>query len=194
MEVVNKECDFESLKQDIEETKNEYIHNKFEREKIESDYIRKRNDLIYYASLFDDISKKDIIKNILNSSNKEELAINKKILKEYKKLINDGFYIEMICNSESIKDLLEKDYNSLKSVMFYKISCIIIPIIQISITIFFNYEVLFFPYESIIRYFGTILGLYIPACVFDYLKEGVKDDMKSLNDLKYTLKEENKYL
>lgn len=192
MEVINKIDDFDSLKYDIEKTKNKYINNKIERENIKNDYIRQRNLLINYIGTFDDLSKKDILQKIIKEKEKEELEFNKRILKEYKKITNEEVFVETIINSEDIITLLKKDYSSLKYSMLYKVSCVIIPVVQIMITLSFNYGILFFPYNDVIKYLLTIIQLYIPAFLFDYIKECIKEDIEKIYDLKYTLKEENK--
>lgn len=192
MEVINKIDDFDSLKYDIEKTKNKYINNKIERENIKNDYIRQRNLLINYIDTFDDLSKKDIMQKIIKAKDKEELEFNKRILKEYKKIITEEVFVETIINSEDIITLLKKDYSSLKYSMLYKVSCVIIPVVQIMITLSFNYGILFFPYNDVIKYLLTIIQLYIPAFLFDYIKECIKEDIEKIYDLKYTLKEENK--
>lgn len=183
---------FDTLKEDIENTKKNYLNNKYSEDETKEMYLLQRNNLLNYINKFDDVSKKELINRVNSSETKTEFKKNKKILEEYKKLKNNEFFVDNVTYFDNIPDLIENDSKELKMAILLKIPCEIIGIIALAITIYFKYNILLFPFENLLEYFITMIFMYYSALFLDYTRESIKEDISELSKLKYTLKKDNK--
>ena len=190
MEIITN--NFDTLKEDIENTKKNYLNNKYSEDKTKEMYLLQRNNLLNYINKFDDVSKKELINRVNSSETKTEFKRNKKILEEYKKLKNNEFFVDNVTYFDNIPDLIENDSKELKMAILLKIPCEIIGIIALAITIYFKYNILLFPFENLLEYFITMIFMYYSALFLDYTRESIKEDISELSKLKYTLKKDNK--
>ena len=190
MEIITN--NFDTLKEDIENTKKNYLNNKYSEDETKEMYLLQRNNLLNYINKFDDVSKKELINRVNSSKTKTEFKRNKKILEEYKKLKNNEFFVDNVTYFDNIPDLIENDSKELKMAILLKIPCEIIGIIALAITIYFKYNILLFPFENLLEYFITMIFMYYSALFLDYTRESIKEDISELSKLKYTLKKDNK--
>ena len=190
MEIITN--NFDTLKEDIENTKKNYLNNKYSEDETKEMYLLQRNNLLNYINKFDDVSKKELINRVNSSKTKTEFKRNKKILEEYKKLKNNEFFVDNVTYFDNIPDLIENDSKELKMAIVLKIPCEIIGIIALAITIYFKYNILLFPFENLLKYFITMIFMYYSALFLDYTRESIKEDISELSKLKYTLKKDNK--
>ena len=190
MEIITN--NFDTLKEDIENTKKNYLNNKYSEDETKEMYLLQRNNLLNYINKFDDVSKKELINRVNSSKTKTEFKRNKKILEEYKKLKNNEFFVDNVTYFDNIPDLIENDSKELKMAIVLKIPCEIIGIIALTITIYFKYNILLFPFENLLEYFITMIFMYYSALFLDYTRESIKEDISELSKLKYTLKKDNK--
>lgn len=190
MEIITN--NFDILKEDIENTKKNYLNNKYSEDETKEMYLLQRNNLLNYINKFDNVSKKELINRVNSSKTKTEFKRNKKILEEYKKLKNNEFFVDNVTYFDNIPDLIENDSKELKMAIVLKIPCEIIGIIALATTIYFKYNILLFPFENLLKYFITMIFMYYSALFLDYTRESIKEDISELSKLKYTLKKDNK--